>query len=126
MKRLLLLALFSGTWDSAFAKDSDWKLCKGDVAIFGSNNNLVINSYEHRNGEGRSNDITLIFGGNFLTGSLNTTNSSNGAIKLKGLNSSFKGSASIDYQTGFLNLVGKLTMNKSVSNLNASLECETL
>ncbi|MBC7712462.1 MAG: hypothetical protein H7177_03940 [Rhizobacter sp.] len=126
MKKLLLLALFSGTWDQAFAKDSDWKLCKGEGIMYGANNKLVLNSYEHRNGEGRANDMTFIFGGNILKGSLDSSESSSGTVKLKGTNSSFKGTASMDYQTGVLNLTGKFTLNKETTDLNASLKCETL
>ncbi|MBC7428602.1 MAG: hypothetical protein H7336_08330 [Bacteriovorax sp.] len=126
MKKLLLLALCSGTWDTSFAKDSDWKICKGEVVMFGSNAKLVVNLYEHRYGEGRTNDINFIYGGNILKGSLDSSESTSGAVKLKGTNSSFKGLVSVDYQKGILSLIGKVSINKSISDLNASLECETL
>lgn len=127
MKRLLLLALCSGSYCEAFAKDSDWKICKDDIVIYGENTKLVVNAYEHRNGNGRLADLTFIYGGHVLRGSLNTTDSTNGAIKLKGdNNSTFKGTAAIDYELGTLALIGKLILNNSSSELNGKLECETL
>lgn len=126
MKRLLLLALCSGSYCEAFAKDSDWKLCKDDIVIFGENSKLVVNVYEHRNGNGRAADMTFIYGGHVLRGSLNTSDTTNGAVKLKGDNSTFKGTAAIDYQAGTLSLAGKVTLNKVVSDLAATLDCETL
>ncbi|MEA9355798.1 hypothetical protein SHI21_06285 [Bacteriovorax sp. PP10] len=126
MKRLLLLALCSGSYCEAFAKDSDWKLCKDDVVVSGENSKLVVNAYEHRTSNGRAADLTLIYGGNVLRGNLDTSESTSGVVKLKGDNSLFKGTAAIDYQTGAISLVGKLTLNKVVSDLNAGLACETL
>ena len=126
MKRFLLLALCSVSCFEANALDSDWKLCKGDVVIFGASTKLVVNAYEHRNGNGRLADLTFIYGGHVLHGNLNTTESTSGAIKLKGNNSSFKGNATIDYQTGIINLKGKLALNNLVTELNGNLDCETL
>lgn len=126
MKTFLLLALCSGSYCEAFAKDSDWKICKGDVILYGENTKLVVNAYEHRNGNGRAADLTFIYGGNVLRGSLNTSDTTNGVVKLKDGNSTFKGTAAIDYQTSTLSLAGKVTLNKAVSDLNTTLDCETL
>lgn len=126
MKRLLLLALYSGSYCEAFAKDSDWKLCKGEVTLYSEPVKLVVNAYEHRNGEGRAADLTFIYGGHVLKGSLNTTEATSGTVKLRDGSSSFKGTVAIDYPAGIINLSGKLTLNKEVSDLNAVLECETL
>lgn len=126
MKRLVLLALCLVSCFEANALDSDWKLCKGDVVLYGGSTKLVVNVYEHRNGNGRLADLTFIYGGHVLHGNLNTTESISGTIKLKGINSTFKGTANIDYQTGAIHLIGKLALNNFVTELNGNLDCETL
>lgn len=126
MKKFLLLALCSVSCFEANALDSDWKICKGDVVIYGASTKLVVNAYEHRNGNGRLADLTFIYGGHVLRGSLNTTDVTHGAIKLKGDHSTFKGTATIDYQTSIIHLTGKLALNNLVTELNGNLDCETL
>jgi hypothetical protein len=126
MKILLLLAVCSASITSVFAKDSDWKLCKGEVTLFDEPVRIVVSSYEHRAGNGRVADMTFIYGGNILQGSLNTSEVNSGTLKLKGNNSSYKGTAAIDFEKSRLVLAGKLTLNRQVSELNALLECETL
>lgn len=126
MKKLLLLALCSVSSYEVLAKDSDWKICKGDVVLYGENVKLVVNAYEHRNGDKRAADLTFIYGGNVLRGSLDTSDTTSGNVKLKGDNSTYKGTTAIDYQASTLSLAGKVTLNKAVSDLNATLDCETL
>jgi hypothetical protein len=126
VKRLLVMALFAGTYDSAFAKDSDWRICTGEVVLFDVPVNLVVSSYEHRNGEGRSADLTFIYGGHVLHGSLDTSYANEGALKLTGYKASFNGSAALDFQKNTLALNGKVNFAGSVSDLNASLACEAL
>ncbi len=126
MKRLLLLALCSGSYCEAFAKDSDWKICKGETTLFSEPVKILVNAYEHRNGEGRAADLTFIYGGHVLKGSLNTSEATSGAVKLKDGSSHFKGTAALDYPASTLILSGKLSLDKLVTDLNATLECETL
>ena len=126
MKRLLLLALFSGSFCEAFAKDSDWKICRGEVTLFNENVKIIVSSYEHRVGIGRANDMTFIYGGNVLHGSLDTSEDVSGPVKLTGNKSTFKGTAGVNYQTGILSLKGKLTLNKSSNVIDTDLTCETL
>lgn len=126
MKKLLLLALCSSFISTAHALDSDWKLCKGDVILYDDMVNLVVNVYEHRNGNGRAADLTVIYGGHVLRGSYSTTESTTGEVKLKGTKSSFKGVAAVDYGRGILDLKGVILLNNSASALNANLQCETL
>lgn len=126
MKKLLLIALCSGFISSAHALDSDWKLCKGDVILYDDMVNLVVNVYEHRKGNGRAADLTLIYGGHVLRGSYSTTESTTGNIKLKGDKSSFKGTAAVDYGRGVLTLHGVLLLNNMTTALNANMACETL
>ena len=126
MKKLLLLALCSGSFCEAFAKDSDWKLCKGEVILHEMPVKVVVNAYEHRSANGRTADLTFIYGGHVLKGSLDTSDSTSGSVKLKNGNSVFKGNVAIDYQVETMNLSGKLTLNNEVSDLNATLACETL
>lgn len=121
---LFIISLLSLT--DAFALDSDWKLCKGDVIVFDRDVKLVVNAFEHRNGNGRAADLTLIYGSNLLKGALNTSESTSGAVVLKGQNSSFKGTVAIDYGRGVMSIAGKLALGKDESNFKANLECETL
>lgn len=126
MRSLYLTVAFLLMSFNAMALDSDWKLCKGDVIIFENDVNIVVNAYEHRTGKGRAADLTFIYGGHVLRGSYNTTDSTSGGVVLKGGNSNFKGNVAIDYGRGIMSLQGKLTLNKSVSDLKATLDCETL
>lgn len=126
MKKLLLIALCSSFISSAYALDSDWKLCKGDVILYDDMVNLVVNIYEHRSTNGRAADLTLIYGGHVLRGTYATTESTTGEVKLKGDNSSFKGISAVDYGRGILNLNGVLLLSKKATALNAILQCETL
>jgi hypothetical protein len=126
MKNLFLFIFSLITMSDAFGLDSDWKLCKGEAIIFENDVKIVVNAFEHRNGNGRAVDLTLIYGGNILRGSYNTTESTSGVVTLKGADSSFKGNVAIDYGRGIMNLSGKMTMAKSGSSLKANLECETL
>jgi hypothetical protein len=121
---LFIISLISLT--DAFALDSDWKLCKGDVIVFDRDVKLVVNAFEHRNGNGRAADLTLIYGSNLLKGVLNTSESTSGTVNLKGANSSFKGNVAIDYGRGIMSISGKLALGKDESNFKANLECETL
>lgn len=127
MKKLLLIALCTVFNTNAFALDSDWKICKGEVILFDDSVNLVVNAYEHRLKKGRAADITFIYGGHVLRGSYSTSESLSGPITLKGNNNSvFNGNIAIDYGRGILNLTGNVVLNKQSSDVRATLECETL
>lgn len=109
MKSLLLLALCLGPYCEAFAKDSDWKICKGDSILYGERTKIIMNVYEHRNANGRTANMAFIYGGNILRGSLNTTDSTSGAIKLQDGKSLFKGAVVLDYPISTLSISGKVT-----------------
>ena len=127
MKKLLLIALCTVFNTNAFALDSDWKICKGEVILFDDSVNLVVNAYEHRIKKGRAADITFIYGSHILRGSYSTTDSTSGAITLKGNNNSvFTGNIAIDYGRGLLTLTGNVVLNRESSDVRAVLECETL
>lgn len=126
MKSLLLTIACLMVSVNAKALDSDWKLCKGDVIIYDRDVKIVVNAYEHRVNKGRAADLTFIYGGHVLRGSYNTSESTSGNVTLKDANSSFKGNVAIDYGRGTMSLNGKLDLNKAVSDLKATLECETL
>lgn len=126
MKALLMILSLS-FMSSAFAKDSDWKLCVGDVVLYEETVKLVVNLYEHRNAEGgRSTDLTLIYGGNVLVGGFNSTESDEGPVTLKNENSFFRGSAKVSYENETLTLLGRLSLFGSVTPLKANLKCKTL
>lgn len=127
MKNVFLAILCLGFMNSAFAKDSDWKLCVGDVVLYEETVKLVVNLYEHRNGEGgRATDLTLIYGGNVLTGGFNSTESDEGAVALKNENSLFRGTAKVSYEKETLQLLGRLSLFGSATPLRANLSCQTL
>jgi len=126
MKKLLLIALCSSFISSAHALDSNWKRCEDDVVLYDDMVNLEVNIYEHRNGNGKTADLTLIYGGHVLRGSYSTTESTTGEVKLKGDKASFKGFATFYYGRGILDLKGVLLSNNVATALNANLECETL
>lgn len=122
-----IFALCLFTTVSAFAHDSLWSLCKTKTDLYGENETLLLNLYEHRNahGDGRDNDLTLIFGGHLLTDVFDSTLVSSGPLKLKSKTSSFKGTIQLnDYSN--VDLKGVLTLNGSPTPLNAKFICEVL
>ena len=126
MKNLFLIIAGLLLSVNAMALDSDWKLCKGDAILFDRDASIVVNAFEHRVSKGRAADITLIYGGHILKGSYSTSESTSGTVLLKGIGSNFKGNVAIDYGRGLMTLVGRLELNRSASDLKATLECETL
>lgn len=119
---ILLVSTFS-----AFAHDSLWSLCRTKTDLYGENETVLLNLYEHRNsrGDGRDNDLTLIFGGHLLTGVFDSTEVTSGPVKLKSKTSHFKGTLNLnDYSS--VDLKGVLTLNGSSTPLNAKFTCEVL
>jgi hypothetical protein len=45
MKKLLLLALFSGSFCDAFIKNNDWKFSKGEVILLDESERFIINTH---------------------------------------------------------------------------------
>lgn len=126
MKKALFLVLCAGFMSSAFAKDSDWKICKGETVLFGDTVNIIVNLFEHRNGDGRATDLTLIYGSNILGGGFNSTESDTGAVMLKNDNSYFRGRAAVRYETSTLALRGTLSLYGEATALSSTLKCDTL
>lgn len=126
MKKALLFILCAGFLNTAFAKDSTWKLCVGDVVLYEETVKLVVNVFEHRNAEGRATDLTLIYGGNVLKGGFNSTENDSGVVILKENQSFFRGTAAVDYSEDTLALKGRLSLFGSVTPLEAKIRCETL
>jgi hypothetical protein len=127
MKLTLFLSLLILTFStSAFARDSLWSLCLGDVEIFQEKTKLVVNVYEHRKDLGRETNLTLIFGGHTLEGSFDSTESDRAKIILKNTQSSiFRGFAKIDYAVHTITLDGILDLAESTT-VHAKLKCKTL
>lgn len=126
MKKALFLILCSGFLNTAFAKDSTWKICIGDVVLYEEEVKLVVNVFEHRAEDGRSTDLTLIYGGNVLGGNFDSTENDSGTTILKNDNSTFKGTATVDYSEDTLALDGVLTLFGEPTKLQDTLQCETL
>ncbi|GEM_PF-767981 len=125
--KISILALFCFTTFSAFAHDSLWSLCRTKTVIYGESETLILNLYEHRNshGDGRDNDLTLIFGGNLLSGVFDSTDVFSGPVKLKSKTSRFDGTINLnDYST--VDLKGELNLNGSKTPLDAKFTCEVL
>lgn len=120
---LAFLILISST--STFAKDSRWKICKGDVVLFEENSKLIMNVYEHRSSTGRSTELTLIYGGHTLTGTFDNSESDSGLINLKNAQSTFNGWMTADSQSDVIELSGHLNVNASTP-VEAKLNCELL
>ena len=109
----------------ALAADSAWLLCQGITSVFGQKHNLVINSFEHRNGsDSRRNDFVLIYGGNVLRGFVDNTEGGNLTLK-EGSQSVFTGTIKVDYQKQVLTLKGALSIGEK-TNLNAELPCKEM
>lgn len=115
------------------AKDSIWKLCKGSFTTSNELNEantypILVNLFEHRNsnGDGRETDLTLIYGGNVLSGTFDSTEKDSGKIILKKSNTDFTGNISIDYVTESMNLKGKLNLLNFKTLLQTELKCETI
>lgn len=127
MKKALFFILCAGFLNTAFAKDSTWKLCVGDVVLYEETVKLVVNVFEHRNGaDGRATDLTMIYGGNVLKGGFNSTESDSGVVILKENQSFFRGTAAVDYSLDTLALKGRLSLFGSVTPIEATIKCETL
>lgn len=126
MKKAFLMVLCAGFMSSAFAKDSDWKFCKGEAVLYGDTVNIIVNLYEHRDGDGRATDLTLIYGSNILGGGFNSTESDTGVVMLKNEKSFFRGRATHNYEAGTLVLKGSLSLYGEVTALVSTLSCETL
>ncbi len=127
MKKALFLILCSGFLNTAFAKDSTWNLCVGDVTIFEEKVKLVVNVYEHRNGaEGRQTELTMIYGGHVLLGAFDNTEADQALVNLKNEYSFYQGLAAVDYSKNTLTLRGKISLNESESPLSAKFRCTNL
>lgn len=127
MKKALLLVLCSGFMSQAFAKDSTWLMCIGDATLFEESAKLAVNVYEHRNGEGRATEFTMIYGGHVLTGTFNSSESDSGLAILKNAQKSFyRGTVATDYSENTLSLKGRLVLNGEGTALETKLNCETL
>ncbi|MBC7428595.1 MAG: hypothetical protein H7336_08295 [Bacteriovorax sp.] len=128
MKKALFLVLCAGFLNTAMAKDSTWLMCVGDVKLYDEDVKLAVNVYEHRNstGDGRETDLTLIYGGNVLQGSFNSTENDSGVTILKQNTSFYRGSAAVDYSASTLSLSGRLNLFGSVTPLETVLKCDTL
>lgn len=129
-----LIGLFVLSMSSfAFAADSSWLLCKGQMTIDGDKFNIVVNSLEHRAGvddEGndkRVNDLTLIFGNRLIVGQLDTSNDMNGAVSLATADGSSKydGIVMFDYTKPSLILRGKVVIDEEMTGTIAvKMACE--
>jgi hypothetical protein len=126
MKTILFLVLAAGFMNTAYAKDSDWKICIGNTTLFGDKTQVVVNLFEHRNGDGRATDLTLIYGANILRGEFDSTESDSSMVILKNENSNFGGKATMDYTKNILTLQGRINLYGSVSVLSSKLSCKTL
>lgn len=127
MKKALLLFLCSGFLNTAFAKDSTWNLCVGDVTIFEEKVKLVVNVYEHRNGaDGRQTELTMIYGGHVLLGSFDNTDVDQAVVTLKNEHSFYQGLVAVDYAKNTLTLRGKISLNELESPLSAKFKCTIL
>ncbi|MBC7712825.1 MAG: hypothetical protein H7177_05775 [Rhizobacter sp.] len=128
MKKALFLVLCAGFLNTAMAKDSTWNLCVGDVTIFEDNVKLVVNVYEHRSptGDGRVTELTMIYGGNVLAGSFDSTENDAGVAILKQNASFYRGNVVVDYNESTIALKGRLSLSGSVTPLEATLKCDTL
>ncbi len=111
----------------AYAKDSTWKLCEGNTNISGSVTTTVLNMFEHRTEKGRATDLTLIYGGHVLSGSLDTTDTEAGKVELKGTSGSYEGDVNIDSGIDGVYLQGTLTLNGTkMSVVDANLYCKII
>lgn len=128
MKKIFFIILCAGFMNSAFAKDSTWNLCVGDVILYESKVKLVVNVFEHRNptGNGRVTDLTMIYGQNVLAGKFNSTANDSGVVILKQDKSNFRGSVKVDYAASTIALSGKLNLFGEVSPLVTTLSCTGL
>lgn len=97
--------------------DSSWYLC--------SSNSIVINYFEHRTEDGRAADITLIFGGWNLEGSI--IDAEDGAIKLisSEKTGSFTGEIKADfkYLKETMTIQGTLNLHGSANKVSQVLTC---
>lgn len=125
MKFTLIALVLLASMTSAFAKDSTWNLCQGPVVLFEDNTRLVVNVYEHRNAPGRETNLTMIFGGHTLQGSLDSTESDSGEVVLKNDRSTYKGHIAIDYNKNTITLDGVLDVGAETP-LMTKLKCVTL
>lgn len=98
--------------------DSAWYLC--------SNNNLVVNFFEHRSGAGtRDTNITLIFGGYTFLGNLGDTTSGPVVLTNPLYNgASFIGDVTIDFQKDTFKVKGVLNLLADVLQVDAALNCQ--
>lgn len=111
---------------SAFARDSEWSICKTSTMIYEEKETLLLNRYEHRSddGMGRTTDLTLIFGGHLLTGAFDSTEVDTGAVTLKSETSSFTGTVLL--KSNSVQLKGTLNLNGAETPLASSFRCELL
>jgi hypothetical protein len=111
---------------NSFAHDSLWKMCEGTAVIFNRSEPILVNLFEHRNGAAsRQTDLVLIYGGNLLSGSFDSTENEFGKIMLTQDKSTFVGKASVDYQKNTLELSGVLKLEDK-TNLESILNCRTI
>lgn len=120
----------------AMAVDSSWLLCRGTAELYEREVNLVVNSYEHRDGvkpngdTNRSNQLTFIFGGHKLDGQFDSSESDSAKIHLQDKEGRdyLDGDISIDYQTYVMTLKGKIYLfgDDAPSAIYTTFNCEEL
>ncbi|WP_413580870.1 hypothetical protein [Bdellovibrio sp. HCB288] len=126
MKNLILVIGMTLAATPSFAKDSAWLICKGDAVVFGENNSLVVNVFEHRKGHaGRETSLTLLFGGWVLKGAFDNTNTYSSDVQLSGDRSGFDGKVTLDLRASTLQLQGVLDLHYRTP-VSAILKCDDL
>ncbi|WP_413577980.1 hypothetical protein ACLVWU_05635 [Bdellovibrio sp. HCB290] len=126
MKKLILVLGMTLASTQAFAKDSKWMICKGETVVFGENNSLVVNVFEHRKGPaGRETSLTLLFGGWVLKGAFDNTSSYSGNVQLSGDRSGFDGEFTLDLSAATVKLEGTLDLHYKTP-VSVTLKCEDL
>lgn len=128
--KLILFALIGLIAQPLLASDSTWLLCKGSTELFGQQQSLVVNVFEHRSGaEDRETEFVLIYGGHTFTGGL-LDSKGNAEVVLTATAAqtnyaTYKGTAEVDFDSRTLRLDGELDLYEKTP-VNAFFECETL
>lgn len=125
MKKVILamLALVSSP---AFAHDSLWTLCEGKTLLFGDEETILVNQYEHRSGAAtRATELTLIFGSHILSGSFDSTSRADGPVRLSQGTAAFAGTVRVGSTSIELN--GNLDLGRgNATPVAATLACRTI
>lgn len=134
-KRIILIsAMFLSV--TTMAADSSWLLCKGTAILYEHEVNLVVNSFEHRDGvkdsgeTKRANDLLLIYGGHLLKGRFNSSESNTANVKLVSYDGpeKYTGVISVDYALQELKLDGSIVFfsGEAPQVFSTTLKCEEL